>query len=1026
MKSLSVILYLLILSTVANAKNYYISFTGNDANDGLTILTPWKTIAKLHNFTFAANDSILFKRGDTFYGGIIINRSNLNFDAYGTGSKPIITGLSTVSGWVGLGGNLYEAPVTGVSADVNLVLRDGKIQQVGRYPNAATANGGYLTYTSGNITALNGVVNSNITNWTGAEIVIRPNRWSIYKSTVLSHSGTTINFAPITDVPRANFGYFFQRDSRTLDIDGEWWYDAVNSKLRVYSTVNPSTYNYQIATVDILIKNNVYYSNISIKNLSFNGSGRKTIWMNSGRNHIVQNCDVINSGINGIELNYSFNVWVDNCKVKNTLGTAIKMMQNDPFPIMSKITNCTVDSTAMIAGMENTDNYNGSNGIINKANKAIVQNCSVTNSGYVAIEWQGSDVVIKYNYVNKFCSVRDDGAGIYTYQGRQGSLPYYYNRMFIGNIILNGIGANNGTDDLKGTSVNGIYFDEGTHNVIIDSNTIAFVPGAGIFGNSNDSLTIRNNTSFNNGFSHGLNRLPKSSLVRNIVCIKNIFYPYRFGYRNIAIDNPTLITKEADISAMGNLDSNYYSLKSGKDTSLYAVTTNANLSNYTQNAYNFAYLTTTLGIETHSTNVVNTGTLEYNASNTPKVILFVGFSKKDIFGNIFNDSVTIPSWNSKVLIANGSNNSNKAPLANGGIDKILTLPTDSTILTGTGTDLDGTIISYAWVNISGPSTGIVVSTNFATTAIINLVQGVYQFELTVKDNLGAIGKDTVQVTLNPPVNQILKADAGSDILLFLPINSTKLKGSATGIITSYTWTKILGPEQFTIVTPNSPATQINNLVIGNYIFQFKVIDSAGISALANINITVVGILPVKLINFTTKNSNDKIVLQWEVSSEINVSHYAIERSDDGHNFANIGQLNANNLLDIQINYNFNDNLPFEGINYYRLVMIDKNGMFTYSKTISVLVNNAPSFTLNTISISLVNTNIKMVINSNYNLIMNIIIGDISGRIIFTNSIQLQKGYNVIEKKIHSLNTGMYYAKLFSRNQIVTKALLSGD
>src|SRR6185436_20081735 len=88
---------ILLFSTSLQARNYYIASTGNDTNDGLTTATPWKTIPKINSFTFAANDYILFRRGDTFYGGIIVKQDNLNFGAYGTGANPVITGLSTVN-----------------------------------------------------------------------------------------------------------------------------------------------------------------------------------------------------------------------------------------------------------------------------------------------------------------------------------------------------------------------------------------------------------------------------------------------------------------------------------------------------------------------------------------------------------------------------------------------------------------------------------------------------------------------------------------------------------------------------------------------------------------------------------------------------------------------------------------------------------------------------------------------------------------------------------------------------------------
>jgi hypothetical protein len=94
-----------------------------------------------------------------------------------------------------------------------------------------------------------------------------------------------------------------------------------------------------------------------------------------------------------------------------------------------------------------------------------------------------------------------------------------------------------------------------------------------------------------------------------------------------------------------------------------------------------------------------------------------------------------------------TSSSNMAPVANAGTDQTITLPASTVTLTGTGTDSDGTLSGYSWVKISGPSATI-ASANAAYTQVNNLVQGIYQFELTVTDNNGATGKDTVQVSVN--------------------------------------------------------------------------------------------------------------------------------------------------------------------------------------------------------------------------------------------------------------------------------------
>ena len=92
---------------------------------------------------------------------------------------------------------------------------------------------------------------------------------------------------------------------------------------------------------------------------------------------------------------------------------------------------------------------------------------------------------------------------------------------------------------------------------------------------------------------------------------------------------------------------------------------------------------------------------------------------------------------------------NKSPVAKAGIDILLFLPVDSTSLNGSASyDPDGRISSYYWRKISGPLSSIIVNPTAVQTQVTNLVQGIYQFELTVRDTAGLFSNDTVQVTIN--------------------------------------------------------------------------------------------------------------------------------------------------------------------------------------------------------------------------------------------------------------------------------------
>lgn len=94
-------------------------------------------------------------------------------------------------------------------------------------------------------------------------------------------------------------------------------------------------------------------------------------------------------------------------------------------------------------------------------------------------------------------------------------------------------------------------------------------------------------------------------------------------------------------------------------------------------------------------------------------------------------------------------------------------------------------------------------------------------------------------------------------------------------------------------------------------------------------------LPVKLSDFTVSKSAKGVQLVWTTASEINASHFEIERSTDGATFSSIGQIGASGNSGIDQSYSFNDAAPVDGQNHYRLKIIDKDASYEYSLIRSV-------------------------------------------------------------------------------------------
>lgn len=94
------------------------------------------------------------------------------------------------------------------------------------------------------------------------------------------------------------------------------------------------------------------------------------------------------------------------------------------------------------------------------------------------------------------------------------------------------------------------------------------------------------------------------------------------------------------------------------------------------------------------------------------------------------------------------------------------------------------------------------------------------------------------------------------------------------------------------------------------------------------------ILPVNLLSFTGALQNTTNRLQWQTTGQ-NISLFKIERSNNGRDFTNIGEQQALTGNAAEKNYGFTDIQPEQGINFYRLKLIESNGSFTYSKVIAI-------------------------------------------------------------------------------------------
>jgi Secretion system C-terminal sorting domain len=94
-------------------------------------------------------------------------------------------------------------------------------------------------------------------------------------------------------------------------------------------------------------------------------------------------------------------------------------------------------------------------------------------------------------------------------------------------------------------------------------------------------------------------------------------------------------------------------------------------------------------------------------------------------------------------------------------------------------------------------------------------------------------------------------------------------------------------------------------------------------------------LPVKLISFDAKINNCAVDLNWKAASEIDFKNYEVQYSTNGTDYKTIATISGNGSNQT---YSYRHTSPPQGKIDYRLKMVDIDGKFEYSKTISLKVD----------------------------------------------------------------------------------------
>lgn len=181
------------------------------------------------------------------------------------------------------------------------------------------------------------------------------------------------------------------------------------------------------------------------------------------------------------------------------------------------------------------------------------------------------------------------------------------------------------------------------------------------------------------------------------------------------------------------------------------------------------------------------------------------------------------------------------------------------------------------------------------------------------------GNWTIQVTDN------LFSDDGYIFFWDMNFNpSFSVVTSFTPTIVSTQWLPAAN-----LVQNSSTQATVTPLAMGTPCYTFQVTDNFGCTYTQNqcldVNCTV---LPIELLSFNATQLSSSVLVEWETASEVNTLHFDVERSDaSATNWAKIGEVAAAGNSSTNIKYQFTDNLPLEGVSFYRLRQVDQDMSF---------------------------------------------------------------------------------------------------
>ncbi len=178
------------------------------------------------------------------------------------------------------------------------------------------------------------------------------------------------------------------------------------------------------------------------------------------------------------------------------------------------------------------------------------------------------------------------------------------------------------------------------------------------------------------------------------------------------------------------------------------------------------------------------------------------------------------------------------------------------------------------------------------------------------------------------------------------------------------------------------------------------------------------ILPIEYDYLTAEHLGDKVTVNWATASEKDNAFFTIQRTLDGRLYEDIGQVTGAGSSNERIEYSFDDHNPYFETSFYRIKQTDFDGQYKYSdiRTVNSKVDKMRLIPNPADEETKLNFTVRRAQNVNVKIV------DITGMVVFEQTIQAIKGMNNTSIDLSTFSKGVYSVMLVTNDEVSTEKL----